>query len=786
MGTFGYSTASIEGDVYIQRLSSYIKKNEEAIANGLLCFSKTTKHHHYHQGNSNSNRTTSNNNNNNSLANVAQYQYQHQQHTLTIKPLRLTFTIHHLYYLLDRIEQLDFDVEVGPLNIKLEVNPNQEPTFISFMANNARGDHYHGNYNGSGSGSGKQFDSDTRSITSINSMRSIVSSASAYWRSFSISNDPKIIKKDLRYLYSSFTKIPCLILTPKTKVNSILGYEEYPCDTSVPIQIFKNLQVLELIEYEPNEIFGWHILSDQLRILILRKSKINDLEELLVQLVDEDENGRSRFNGKHIKHQHQYQQHHKETSFAMDDSNDVFRQKRRAGRRYTTSSATANAIATPTAAAAITVNSGDAPTAGAISTSATSKGANRSSPHKKWAVLKQLTVSETSIAHIPRHLFTPLLNLVKLNLSNNLLHELPQGLEQLTSVKYLNFADNYITNLKNLPSNLSNLVTLNLNNNKLTDLNGLENLASLDKIDLRRNQLPDLASLKPIVTLYKKIPEKFTNVYLSNNKLPKTFRTDLFNLFNGVKYKNTIKIDDSRPGYFEKASLLDQEAAKKNLDVFYRGHKREDSELTLANTSEESQNKSMKIQPNQQAKAQGSVFVQAAASSSSHASTPSQAPTPTPTPTLVSNSPDLEEDEIITKFRDLQVEHQSQKSSLNLHLAPASPSFKKHRKYELSHTVSSTPAPLALLSQPGSPSCLNFNIGNLAKHDGGGSPSTLKPIMHINSSSSSLNQSSSSLGGASAGIGASGMKRSSTLVDFENHTAPSIVTAVQVTARMST
>ena len=87
--------------------------------------------------------------------------------------------------------------------------------------------------------SNRHFDSDNRSITSIDSVRSIVSNASFYWRSFRVSKDPKVINKDIKYLYSSFTKIPCLIFNPKTKINTISSYEEYPCDTSVPIQMFK-------------------------------------------------------------------------------------------------------------------------------------------------------------------------------------------------------------------------------------------------------------------------------------------------------------------------------------------------------------------------------------------------------------------------------------------------------------------------------------------------------------------------------------------------------------------
>ena len=70
-------------------------------------------------------------------------------------------------------------------------------------------------------------------------------------------------------------------------------------------------------------------------------------------------------------------------------------------------------------------------------------------------ILKQLTISESSITSVQSYIFKPLVNLVKLNLSNNLLEELPPGLDQLVNVKYINFSDNYLTSLKNLPTNLT-------------------------------------------------------------------------------------------------------------------------------------------------------------------------------------------------------------------------------------------------------------------------------------------------------------------------------------------
>lgn len=498
MGNFG-NDSSIEGDVYVQRLATYIRKNEEGLANGLLCFSKV--------------RAVSN-----------------------VKPLRPSFTIHHLYYITERIESSSLGVDVGPLNVKLDT-PNHEPTFISFMANNAR--------------TLRVFESDARSITSINSVKSIVSSASVYWRSFAFSKDPKIIQKDVKYLYSSFTKIPCLILNPKTKINTIAGYEEYPCDTSVPLKMFKNLQVLELVEYEPNEVFGWHTLSEQLRILIIRNSKVSDIAEVLFNLVLDDETGRSSFSDTRLK----------KHDFDHSEGISAFKHPRRERALTSGNMSRENGLM---------VRDNDLKWAHTFHS--TPDRDTTTLPDNKWFFLKQLTVTESSISSIPAFVFKPLSNVVKLNLSNNLLEDLPEGLDQLHNVKYMNFADNYITSLARLPLNLVHLTTLNFNNNKISSIDGIQRLSAIEKIDLRRNKLKDIKLLKPILWQVLAADSKLTNIYISSNPLPKTYRADLFNLFNGAKPKNTIKLDDSRPGYFESAMLLDADGAMKVYAKFLGIH----------------------------------------------------------------------------------------------------------------------------------------------------------------------------------------------------------------------
>lgn len=164
------------------------------------------------------------------------------------------------------------------------------------------------------------------------------------------------------------------------------------------------------------------------------------------------------------------------------------------------------------------------------------------------------------------------------------MESIPEGLNHLSHIKYINLSDNYITSLEGLPSNLTHLTTLNLNHNKIESLKGLENLYTLEKLDLRRNLLSSIDVLKPILYLFINKSEKFNNVYLSDNKLPKNYRPELFNLINGIKYSNKFMIDDSRPGYFEGALLLDNEAATRNLHNFFNKYSNSRDSLDFVNS----------------------------------------------------------------------------------------------------------------------------------------------------------------------------------------------------------
>lgn len=518
---------SLDGDVFIQQVATYVRRHEDVLAHGL-----------------------------------ARLQLLGASGD---KPVRIQFSLHHLYYLLDRINCPE---EVGALNVKLDADDwgGTEPTFILFLTLSHK----------------LPADSDTKLISLIGSVKLMVLLALTYFRLMNFSKDPKVVSKDLKYVYLVFTKLPCLVLSPRTKLAPVAGFEEYPCDTAVPLKLFSNLQVLEICEYDPNEIYGWHLLSEHLRILVVKNAtKLNDLTHLLFQLVVDDEYGRALFA---VAHQLPY---HKRSS--LGNLLGSYGHPNTNGLGITQSGASGAGHSSAAAAAAAASNSAFRRPRLRASTLDASSYSNKplvlplrhgpSPPDgptrdytllapSKWPQLKQLSVTDLAILSIPAYAFKPLLGLVKLNLSSNLLEEIPPGLHHLPNLKYLNLSGNYIKSLANLPRTLTHLVLLNLNNNKLTSLQGLERLARCERIDLRRNFLRSTAEFRSLVLLYIKCPQ-LSHVYLAGNQLAKGYRVELFNLFNGVKYKNSIKIDDLRPGYFELVVLMDAQLAFKHLELFF-------------------------------------------------------------------------------------------------------------------------------------------------------------------------------------------------------------------------
>ncbi|BFZ58277.1 hypothetical protein PYCC9005_005339 [Savitreella phatthalungensis] len=430
-----------------------------------------------------------------------------------------TLTLHHLYYLLRRFD--DLDVPIGPLNVRLEALEADVRDSISTAGSNA-------STSASGvtvtrqSSSGGNYvsfrDADAASIRSVSSIRSVVSSLGMWSGLFGggAARTEEQIEHDLKQLYSAFCKIPTVRLQPSKQPARVKGYEDHPFDTSVPLLAFKNLQFLELVDYPITSVFGWDALAEQLTSLVLRRCSIDNLEELTLHVP---------------RREHEIKRR---------------RQERALRRQHPREDTLASGGATSTA---------DRP----VNRSPELSAGGRGDAHDdKWRLLRYLSLADNALADVTDAGLAPLVDSLQfLDLSRNPLTSVPVSLAALTHLRSLDLSYCAITTLHALAQHpLPSIATLTLRHNRLASLAGIERLAGLERLDIRDNHLKDpveLARLSPGMPLFKE-------VYVNGNPFTRAFsdyRTTIFNIFRGNHHlSEDILIDGRAPGMLEKRYLV--------------------------------------------------------------------------------------------------------------------------------------------------------------------------------------------------------------------------------------
>ena len=117
--------------------------------------------------------------------------------------------------------------------------------------------------------------------------------------------------------------------------------------------------------------------------------------------------------------------------------------------------------------------------------------------------LNRLSLSENNLVKLPESL-SSLTNLTRLNLSSNQLLELPESLGSLMSLTELFLLKNQLSELPESLGSLTNLTRLNLSSNQLLELPGsLGNLTNLTGLNLSSNPLIE----PPTTIINQRIPE---------------------------------------------------------------------------------------------------------------------------------------------------------------------------------------------------------------------------------------------------------------------------------------
>ncbi|KAL8774686.1 MAG: hypothetical protein Q9209_000625 [Squamulea sp. 1 TL-2023] len=508
----------------------------------------------------------------------------------SVKAAKLTLTPHHLFYLLSRFE--DIGVPVGPMNVRTEnLHAEASPAnYVSFLSQSQR----------------SHRRSDRDSIHSVTSVRSVMS---ALWSGFTSSNSANKSAKaeaqlvlDLKYLYSAFTKIPCLRLSSDQSIRLIRDYEEFPFDTAVPLLAFKNLTALEICDVDFRQFFGWDKLAEQLRSVTLKRANLEDPADLITSIVLDDMEKRRRRSSKTQSSPvlaSPFSPPMRLVNAARATSaNDLAVTEARLSPSKSTLNDSLPAVQhtcsspnRPTSSLQNTSyrhgrssskkfrRSGSGSSDSSVQSNLPSAGVHRTGssanlllatqlPTSKWRFLRHLSLADNALTSIPPNSFVPLANsLQSLDLSSNLFTEIPDGLANLSVLRALNLSNCMIGSLQSLLRNpLPAIAVLNLRANRLGSIVGVEKLLSLDRLDLRENSLGDPTELARLTGL----PE-FREVWVAQNPFTRThsdYRRAIFNLFRNTPGAiNDVCIDSSGPSHQERKHLVDRVAEIEPVSV---------------------------------------------------------------------------------------------------------------------------------------------------------------------------------------------------------------------------
>lgn len=518
------------------------------------------------------------------------------------KTSKLILTPHHLFYLLSKFE--DLGIAVGPMYVRLE-NLHAESSssnYVSFLNQDRRP---------------KSRRSDNDSVHSVSSVRGIFSGMTSIWANLNLGSTSAMartekqksaIEADLTYLYASFTKIPCLRLAQDRRARLIKGYEEFPFDTAVPLLVFKNLSILEISDIDIRKFFGWDRLAEQLRSLTIKRAGLYDPEVLLINIVlDDMDKRRCRStrpqSSTTLATCSKRSLQNPDSEMAESDSEPGSpnrqshieihsRPRRRSTARFGSINSTHSVKSwskktSPTRSSTSKLlgnyhkNSSQIKRCGSDS-SQSSMSDNwcapfreptylpvNTLPQSKWRFLKHLSLADNGISSISAQCLLPLAHtLHSLDLSSNLLTEIPESLASLTALRSLNLSHCNISSLNSLIQNpLPAITALNLRSNQLNSLEGIEYLFPLERLDIRQNKLKDPNELARLTGI-----PNMREIWVSGNPFTKThsksYRVTIFNLFRQVPgHTDDIIIDTFSPGYSEQRYLTERKGEKQTVPI---------------------------------------------------------------------------------------------------------------------------------------------------------------------------------------------------------------------------
>ena len=409
----------------------------------------------------------------------------------SITPVVLSLDTHHLFYLLMRLEGLGIDV--GSLDV--QVDDLSRP--LSYM---------HLGLNGDKSETLSIAESFKSSLSAV----SRLSLGSGWWGKTEIRD----VETELKYIYSSFTKLPALSIgAPGPKIIAELA-QDPPLDSAIPLDSFKCIMSLECLDVDPRALLGWDRLAESLRSLTIKRGGLDNPANIFVDAVIDDqlrrEGDATRSRIRKLEHRISTKGFHSSNlpETVQEESEDEL------------------------------ASSPESPSINPL--------LSRLSP-LKWAFLKHLCLADNALTTFPSSILPTLTSITHLDLSTNLLVSIPQ-LSTLYNLVSLNLSDNMIESVLGIYTKLGQVLTLNLSNNRLDSICGLERLVALERVDLRSNRLEESAEVGRLAVL-----PNIAEVWVEKNPFIESEENHRINCFEHFwKEGKSIVLDGSLPTYFER------------------------------------------------------------------------------------------------------------------------------------------------------------------------------------------------------------------------------------------
>ncbi|KAI8881524.1 hypothetical protein K501DRAFT_324464 [Backusella circina FSU 941] len=170
---------------------------------------------------------------------------------------------------------------------------------------------------------------------------------------------------------------------------------------------------------------------------------------------------------------------------------------------------------------------------------------------KPWSCLKMLSLADNSITTLEQEPMQHVRSLTHLNLSSNLLIDVPAALASLYNLSSLNVSYNMISFTTGINTVLGNIQELDLRGNRLTLLAGLDRLWALERLDVRDNRIDDTGEIGRLTAL-----PNIHDIWVEGNpftKLNPDYRVEIFTSFRSNDQQ--IALDGTKPTFTERRRI---------------------------------------------------------------------------------------------------------------------------------------------------------------------------------------------------------------------------------------